>query len=239
MVVVKATPRNSRRCARSRASSGISRDARSSPDDDGGGQGDGCRPGARGQRRVAWDRRLIPRSTARASVWRSSIRALPPHAALTGKVVASVQLRHRRRRRRTHSATARTSPASSPVADGSRVRTSLYKNGIAPGAHLINVRVLNREGVGYTSDVIAGIQWIVANRGKYAIKVVNLSLGHPQVEPVLDRSALPRGRERRRPPAWSSWPRPVTTARTPPATKCSAASRRPATRRARSPSVRS
>ena len=38
------------------------------------------------------------------------------------------------------------------------------KTGIAPGAHLVNVRVLGRAGVGYTSDVIAGIQWVVANR---------------------------------------------------------------------------
>ncbi|HUQ89674.1 MAG TPA: S8 family peptidase, partial [Vicinamibacterales bacterium] len=57
--------------------------------------------------------------------------------------------------------------------------TALYKNGIAPGAHLVNVRVLNREGVGYTSDVIAGIQWVVDNRARYSIRVMNLSLGHP------------------------------------------------------------
>jgi serine protease AprX len=63
--------------------------------------------------------------------------------------------------------------------------TPLYKGGIAPGAHLINVKVLSSQGSGYTSDVIAGIQWTIANRGKYAIKVVNLSLGHPQVEPCL------------------------------------------------------
>jgi serine protease AprX len=61
--------------------------------------------------------------------------------------------------------------------------TSLYKNGVAPGAHLVNVRVLNREGLGFTSDVIAGIQWVVANRSKYAIRVMNLSLGHPIQQP--------------------------------------------------------
>jgi serine protease AprX len=63
--------------------------------------------------------------------------------------------------------------------------TALYRGGVAPGAHLINVRVLGREGVGYTSDVIAGIQWVVANRARYAIRVMNLSLGHPIVEPCL------------------------------------------------------
>ncbi|MBY0494423.1 MAG: S8 family peptidase [Cyanobacteria bacterium] len=63
--------------------------------------------------------------------------------------------------------------------------TPLYKGGIAPGAHLINVRVLGDNGGGYTSDVIAGLQWTINNRVKYSIKVVNLSLGHPSVEPCL------------------------------------------------------
>jgi serine protease AprX len=69
--------------------------------------------------------------------------------------------------------------------------TSLYKSGIAPGAHLINVRVLGRSGMGYSSDVIAGIQWVVANRTKYSIRVMNLSLGHPVVAPcALDPLCL-------------------------------------------------
>jgi serine protease AprX len=69
--------------------------------------------------------------------------------------------------------------------------TSLYKSGVAPGAHLVNVRVLSRTGVGYTSDVIAGIQWVVANRTKYSIRVMNLSLGHPIVAPcALDPLCL-------------------------------------------------
>ena len=63
--------------------------------------------------------------------------------------------------------------------------TPLFKTGVAPGAHLVNVRVLNRQGVGYTSDVIAGIQWVMANKTRYAIRVVNLSLGHPVVAPCF------------------------------------------------------
>ena len=61
--------------------------------------------------------------------------------------------------------------------------TSLYKTGIAPGAHLVNVRVLGPTGTGYTSDVIAGIQWVVANKARYGIRVMNLSLGHQIVAP--------------------------------------------------------
>jgi serine protease AprX len=57
-----------------------------------------------------------------------------------------------------------------------------YSSGIAPGANLVNVRVLNNQGVGYTSDVLAGVQWVIANRAKYNIRVMNLSLGHPVTE---------------------------------------------------------
>jgi serine protease AprX len=61
--------------------------------------------------------------------------------------------------------------------------TPAYTGGIAPGVSLVNVRVLNDEGVGYTSDVINGIEWAIANQPKYNIRVINLSLGHPVTEP--------------------------------------------------------
>jgi serine protease AprX len=60
--------------------------------------------------------------------------------------------------------------------------TALYTGGVAPGALLINVRVLGADGSGLTSDVIAGIDWAINNRGKYNIRVINLSLGHPVME---------------------------------------------------------
>ena len=62
--------------------------------------------------------------------------------------------------------------------------TPLYTGGIAPGAHVINVRVLGADGTGLTSDVIAGIDWAIANRSRYNIRVINLSLGHPVTEPA-------------------------------------------------------
>src|SRR5262249_53747235 len=49
--------------------------------------------------------------------------------------------------------------------------------GIAPNARLLDVRVLDGRGLGQTSDVIAGIDWVIANRNLYNIKVMNLSLG--------------------------------------------------------------
>jgi serine protease AprX len=62
--------------------------------------------------------------------------------------------------------------------------TTTYSGGSAPAVRFIDIRVLGRSGVGYTSDVLAGIDWAIANRTKYAIRVINLSLGHPVAEPA-------------------------------------------------------
>jgi serine protease AprX len=61
--------------------------------------------------------------------------------------------------------------------------TKQYAGGSAPAVHLIDVRVLGKYGMGLTSDVIAGIDWAVANRTRYKIRVINLALGHPVMEP--------------------------------------------------------
>lgn len=47
--------------------------------------------------------------------------------------------------------------------------------GIAPGARLWGVRVLNNSGSGYTNQIIAGIDWVAANSA--TIDVANMSLG--------------------------------------------------------------
>jgi len=47
--------------------------------------------------------------------------------------------------------------------------------GVAPGARLWAVKVLDREKHGWWSDVICGLNWVVANSDK--IDVVNMSLG--------------------------------------------------------------
>jgi hypothetical protein len=56
--------------------------------------------------------------------------------------------------------------------------------GVAPGAKFVSLRVLDELGRGQTSDVIAALQWAVANRAAYGIDVLNLSLGHPIYEPA-------------------------------------------------------
>jgi serine protease AprX len=48
--------------------------------------------------------------------------------------------------------------------------------GASPAARLVSVDVMNDEGVGRTSDVIAACQWILANKDRYGIRVANFSL---------------------------------------------------------------
>lgn len=58
--------------------------------------------------------------------------------------------------------------------------------GIAPGANLINVRVLDSHGRGTMSDAIRGIEWTIRNRTRYNIRVLNISLGAPAADSFLN-----------------------------------------------------
>ena len=49
--------------------------------------------------------------------------------------------------------------------------------GVAPGAPLVSVKVLNRNGSGYVSWIVAGINWVAANAASKNIRVANMSLG--------------------------------------------------------------
>ncbi|NLM37414.1 MAG: S8 family peptidase [Firmicutes bacterium] len=55
-------------------------------------------------------------------------------------------------------------------------------SGVAPGALLVGVKVLDHRGSGPISRVIAGIQWVVEHKEEYRIKILNLSLGAPPEE---------------------------------------------------------
>ena len=56
--------------------------------------------------------------------------------------------------------------------------------GLAPNVELVVLKVLDGNGAGYTSDVIRAIDFAVANRSKFGIDIINLSLGHPIYEPA-------------------------------------------------------
>jgi subtilisin family serine protease len=61
-------------------------------------------------------------------------------------------------------------------------RTYRDISGIATAADLISVRVLNSNGVGRVSDAIRGIDWCIANRSIYNIRVINMSVGASSVD---------------------------------------------------------
>ena len=48
--------------------------------------------------------------------------------------------------------------------------------GVAPGAHLVVLKALDTTGNGFTSNVIAAIDYAIANRAAYNIRVLNLSV---------------------------------------------------------------
>ena len=58
--------------------------------------------------------------------------------------------------------------------------------GVAPGAWIVSLKVLDANGAGQTSDVINAIDFAIANKGKFGLRVINLSLGRPVFESYLD-----------------------------------------------------
>jgi serine protease AprX len=58
--------------------------------------------------------------------------------------------------------------------------------GVAPGANLIDVRVIGASGATNISTLIAGMQWVLAHRAEYNIRVVNLSAGGPATTSYRD-----------------------------------------------------
>jgi serine protease AprX len=58
-------------------------------------------------------------------------------------------------------------------------------SGVAPGANLYDVRVLDERGVGNMADMLAGIDWVLQRARLSNIRVMNLSLGAQSTESFL------------------------------------------------------
>src|SRR5262249_13283590 len=54
--------------------------------------------------------------------------------------------------------------------------------GMAPGANLYDVKVLDGKGFGQLSDVLAAIDWVIYHAKEYNIRVMNLSLASDSTE---------------------------------------------------------
>ena len=79
------------------------------------------------------------------------------------------------------------SPATDPFGHGTHVAALAAGNGsvaggaytgVAPNANVINLRVLDEDGVGTTAALLDALEWVMDNRATYNIRVVNISLGH-------------------------------------------------------------
>ena len=69
---------------------------------------------------------------------------------------------------------------------GGRTPDTQSYRGIAFGANLVNLRVLGDDGSGTVSNVVEAIDWAVDHRREYNIRVINLSLGTPVLQPYRD-----------------------------------------------------
>jgi len=62
-----------------------------------------------------------------------------------------------------------------PNGHGTHVAGDVIK--MAPDADIVAVRVMRADGTGRTSDIVKGLQWVIENKDKYHIGVINMSLG--------------------------------------------------------------
>ena len=65
--------------------------------------------------------------------------------------------------------------------------------GMAPECHLIGVKVLDKRGNGFASDVLTGLKWVRENKERYGIRIVNISVGSFNRKVMSEDSALVRG----------------------------------------------
>ena len=133
------------------------------PADDGGDDGVDRRDAGVGRERASGLHR------ARVSASRSSIPASPPTRRFAGaSSPASTSPTRRRGGRDQYGHGTHVAGIVAGSDDGGYA-------GVAPGAHIVSLRVLGADGSGDTSDVINAIDWAVDHRGQYA---------HPGHQPV-------------------------------------------------------
>ena len=68
------------------------------------------------------------------------------------------------------------------LAAGSHTRNTNAYRGIAYNAKIINLKVLDGQGVGTTSALLTAMDWIIANKATYNIRVANMSVGTPAID---------------------------------------------------------
>lgn len=101
------------------------------------------------------------------------------HPDLAGRIVAAIDFT-------STTPTVSTTPLGDPGGHGTHVAglaagdgssSGGAYTGTAPQANIIDVRVIDANGFSNVSTLLRGMQWILANRLTYNIRVVNMSLG--------------------------------------------------------------
>ena len=82
-------------------------------------------------------------------------------------------------------------PVAAAAAGSGRSSGGLYK-GVAPGAHIVPVKIAGRDGVTDMTRVLVGLDWIARHADTYDIRVVNISLGATPVALDLVDAAVQR-----------------------------------------------
>ena len=72
----------------------------------------------------------------------------------------------------------------STIAGSGSLSSDRQYRGLAPNVSLVVFKVLDKNGSGWTSDVIRAVDFAVTHREALGIHVINLSLGHPIFEPA-------------------------------------------------------
>jgi len=78
---------------------------------------------------------------------------------------------------------------------GDGTRSARQFVGIAPRANIVDVKVLDAQGRGRVSSVLAGLQWVLSHKDQYNIRVVNLSLGATPLGPSYYTDVMAAGVE--------------------------------------------
>ncbi len=86
------------------------------------------------------------------------------------------------------------------IAAGDGRMSNGYYKGIAPGANIISLKVLDYSGNGTVGHVLEGIEWIIRNKERYNIRIVNISVGTISKEEENEECQLVKGVNR----AWDA-----------------------------------
>ena len=76
------------------------------------------------------------------------------------------------------------------IAAGSGAASGGLYQGMAPGSHLVILKVLDRKGNGQKQDILRAMDWILMNRKQYRIRIVNISVGTTEKEPALHEALI-------------------------------------------------